>query len=154
MFSWKGNTMDKVFKRNAETKYSHDLVIGDALVVHVNRGETIEDALARTVKDHIIGREVECDHGACSVGTCAPKPEPSTFGFSMALMHVTQGKRIARTGWNGKDQYVTLIPAGNAMYQGHDMQDCLGIKNAQGQMQPGWLPSQGDIFAEDWYVVE
>ncbi|HDS4294229.1 TPA: DUF2829 domain-containing protein [Klebsiella pneumoniae] len=24
------------------------------------------------------------------------------------------------------------------------------MKNAQGIMQSGWVPSQGDLFAEDW----
>ncbi|PHM52406.1 Thoeris anti-defense Tad2 family protein [Xenorhabdus hominickii] len=29
----------------------------------------------------------------------------------------------------------------------------LDLKNAQGVMQPGWSPSQSDLFAEDWIVV-
>ena len=30
----------------------------------------------------------------------------------------------------------------------------LDLKNAQGIMQPGWVPSQGDLFAEDWVIIE
>ena len=29
----------------------------------------------------------------------------------------------------------------------------LDLKNAQGIMQPGWVPSQGDLFAEDWVII-
>ncbi len=72
--------------------------------------------------------------------------------LGLALEAVKKGCKIARVGWNGKDQYVTLIPAGNAMFQGHDMQDCFGLKNSQGNMQPGWVPSIGDCLAEDWYI--
>ena len=30
----------------------------------------------------------------------------------------------------------------------------LDLKNAQGIMQPGWVPSQCDLFAEDWVIIE
>lgn len=74
------------------------------------------------------------------------------FGDALNALQDTDAK-IARVGWNGKGQYITLIPAGNAMFQQCDMQDCLGLKNAQGLMQPGWVPSQGDLFAGDWKVI-
>ncbi|MFJ8516158.1 DUF2829 domain-containing protein [Lysinibacillus xylanilyticus] len=65
-----------------------------------------------------------------------------------------EGKKLARKGWNGKEMYITLIPAGNAMFQGYPMQDCVGMKTANNLMQPGWLPSQADMLAEDWVIVE
>ena len=74
--------------------------------------------------------------------------------FEEILGSVKTGSKIARKGWNGKGMYITLIPAGNAMYQGYNMQDCLGLKTAKGVMQPGWIPSQDDLFAEDWEVIE
>lgn len=74
--------------------------------------------------------------------------------FGEALELVKDRSKIARNGWNGKGMYVTRIPSGNSTYQGYDMQDCLGLKTANGVMQPGWLPSQNDLFAEDWEVVE
>lgn len=76
------------------------------------------------------------------------------MNFGQALELLKEGKKVARSGWNGKGQYVTLIPSGNAMFQRCDMQDCLGLKNAKGNMQPGWTPSQGDLFAEDWQEVK
>ncbi|WP_265497289.1 DUF2829 domain-containing protein [Providencia rustigianii] len=78
--------------------------------------------------------------------------------FGKALEAVKVGKKISRAGWNGANQYIALIHAGNAMFtkggESAPMQDCLGLKNAQGNMQPGWIPSQGDLFAEDWVIQE
>jgi len=76
------------------------------------------------------------------------------MNFGEALEQLKQGNKVTRSGWNGKEMYVTKIPAGNAMYQGYDMQDCFGLKTANNLMQPGWLPSQNDLFAEDWNVID
>lgn len=74
--------------------------------------------------------------------------------FSKALTCLKLGLKVCRNGWNGKGMYLTLIPAGNAMWQSYDMQDCIGMKTADNKMQPGWLPSQVDMLAEDWEVVK
>ena len=74
-----------------------------------------------------------------------------TFGHALELLK--QGQKVRRLGWNAKNQYITKIPAGNAMFQGYDMQDCFGIKNAQDKMQPGWVPSISDCLAEDWELA-
>ncbi|MDE9494515.1 DUF2829 domain-containing protein [Xenorhabdus bovienii] len=88
------------------------------------------------------------------------------MNFGEALEAVKSGKRIARTGWNGKGQFV--IKAGGykvseprpdsdyskAGIKGNfEIAPHLDLKNAQDIMQPGWSPSQGDLFAEDWIVV-
>lgn len=74
--------------------------------------------------------------------------------FGKALEHIQRGGRVAREGWNGKGMWLTLIRAGNAMHMGFDMQDCVGMKTANGVMQPGWLASQNDMLASDWCSVE
>lgn len=75
------------------------------------------------------------------------------MNFGQAVEELKQGKRVAREGWNGKGMWLTLIRAGNAMHQGLDMQDCIGIRTAQGTMQPGWNASTPDVLAEDWQVA-
>lgn len=75
------------------------------------------------------------------------------MNFSEALNEIKNGTKVARSGWNAGNQYVTLIPSGNAMFQGYNMQNCLGLKTVRHEMQPGWVPSQGDLFAEDWVVI-
>lgn len=79
--------------------------------------------------------------------------EKTQLNFGEVLDVLKVGGKVCRNGWNGKGMYVTKIPAGNAMYQGYNMQDCLGLKTANGVMQPGWIPSQNDLFAEDWEVL-
>ena len=72
--------------------------------------------------------------------------------FGKAIEELKVGKKVARKGWNGS-MYITLIPAGNAMHQGYNMQDCIGMKTANNEMQPGWLASQPDMLAEDWKII-
>lgn len=84
--------------------------------------------------------------------------------FSDALMWLKEGKRVQRAGWNGADQYVVLIPGeylarsaagygfGEAIGE-FTFGNVLALKNAQNIMQPGWIPSMGDLMAEDWQVV-
>lgn len=90
-----------------------------------------------------------------------PKPDDATgvqgADFGLALKLLKAGQRMQRVNWNGAGQWVVLIRAGNAMHRttagAFDMQDCFGLKNSQGNMQPGWVPSQGDLLAEDWQTA-
>ncbi len=81
------------------------------------------------------------------------------MSFSTALRELRDGKRIARKGWNGKSMWLTLIHPGNAIYTklgsngSYPMQPCIGMKTADNNMQPGWLASQADMLADDWFVV-
>jgi hypothetical protein len=79
-----------------------------------------------------------------------------TFGEAIEAMK--NGKRVQRAGWNGKGMWLVLIRAGNAMHTSSggrfDMQDCIGMKTAQNNMQPGWLASQADMLADDWSEAE
>jgi hypothetical protein len=82
---------------------------------------------------------------------------------------------VARAGWNGKNQFVVLMPElqlppfntsdtarkvndRTAKWIGEDQPlDCrpyFALYNAQKQWQPGWVPSTGDCMAEDWMLVE
>ena len=89
------------------------------------------------------------------------------MNFGQALEAVKNGNKIARSGWNGKNQFV-LIAGGYTVQEARPGSDYeragikgeftiaphLDLKNAQGIMQPGWVPSQGDLFAEDWVIIE
>jgi hypothetical protein len=97
------------------------------------------------------------EDGYSSISGCKDSCENEAvkcLDFGQALRCLKSGKKVARKGWNGKNQFVVLIPAGNAMFMQYPMQDCYGLKNAQGNMQPGWVPSVGDLNAKDWEVVE
>lgn len=86
------------------------------------------------------------------------------MNFGEALKAVKDGKSIARENWNGKDQFVYLIKAqelstglhyGFGEYYGEPcFVDVLAIKTSKGNIQVGWLATQTDMLANDWYVVE
>lgn len=87
------------------------------------------------------------------------------MSFSHALEMIKAGKRVARTGWNGKGMFVFLVngstfkvnrppllgiyPEGTEInYHAH-----IDMRTADGQIVP-WLASQTDLLANDWQVVE
>ncbi len=87
------------------------------------------------------------------------------MNFSEALELIKQGKKIARSGWNGKGMFLFLVngskfivnrppllgiyPEGTEIeYHAH-----IDMKTAQGYIVP-WLASQADLLCEDWEVVE
>lgn len=84
------------------------------------------------------------------------------MSFGLAIEAAKKGKKVARRGWNGKNQYVELAT-------------CIGYKDLQGNVtnpyhkaignkalafvgtsgvQLGWLASQADMLADDWMIVE
>lgn len=71
--------------------------------------------------------------------------------FSEALAAAKDMKTIAREGWNGKGQFVFMIP-GNEL-EGQKFLPYLALSNVQGDIVP-WLPSQGDLMGDDWVIEE
>lgn len=82
--------------------------------------------------------------------------------FGLAIEALKKGLKVARKGWNGKSQYVEL--AMNISYVNADKAIINCEHNAIGNkalafvgtsgVQMGWLASQADMLAEDWYIVE
>lgn len=81
------------------------------------------------------------------------------FGESIRCMK--QGKRVARKGWNGKNQYIELatkISYVNASDETVNAEhSAIGNKAiafvGTSGVQLGWLASQADMLAEDWETV-
>ena len=84
------------------------------------------------------------------------------MNFGDALAAVKDGHAVARKGWNGAGQYIYLISArslqvglkyGYAEYAGAPtFTDAIAIRTTHKQIQVGWVPSQSDMLASDWYV--
>lgn len=81
--------------------------------------------------------------------------------FGEAIDKVKIGSRIARNGWNGKNQYVELArdisyvnADGIVVNCNHDAigNMALAFVGTSG-VQLGWLASQADMLAEDWKIV-
>lgn len=83
------------------------------------------------------------------------------MSFGLAIEAAKKGKRIARKGWNGKNQYVELATcisytsaAGETVNAEHAAigNRCLAFVGTSG-VQMGWLASQADMLADDWMIV-
>lgn len=88
--------------------------------------------------------------------------ETTGMPFGLAIEAAKKGKRIARAGWNGKNQYVEL--ATRISYERADGEivnalhfnignKALAFVGTSG-VQIGWLASQADMLADDWMIVE
>lgn len=88
--------------------------------------------------------------------------------FSDALFFIKQGKKAARTGWNGKNMFACLSPGSSNPLKQDDwfspairdyvkdgkelhVRPSFMLKTAQEDVAY-WVPSCSDILAEDWYV--
>ncbi len=72
-----------------------------------------------------------------------------SVSFSYALNGLKQGKKLQRTGWNGKGMWIALQTPD--AYSKMSL-PYLYMKTADNKMVP-WLASQTDILAEDWEYV-
>jgi len=85
--------------------------------------------------------------------------------FGGAIKALKAGKKVARTGWNGKEMFLYLVqgstfevnrepllsiyPEGTKItYRPH-----IDLKTADGSVAT-WSPSGSDALAEDWQIVE
>ena len=82
--------------------------------------------------------------------------------FGKAIQLLKKGKKLQRSGWNGKNQYIEL--ATNISYRNANGEIINVNHEAMGNkaiafvgtsgVQLGWLASQADMLAEDWKLVE
>ena len=83
------------------------------------------------------------------------------MSFGEAIEKVKAGGRVAREGWNGKNQYVELAERisyvnsrGEIVNAEHEAigNKALAFVGTSG-VQLGWLASQADMLATDWKEV-
>lgn len=88
----------------------------------------------------------------------------NTFGW--AIKQLQDGKKVSRSGWNGKGMFLIYVPGTKdaKLNEGTPYQKALNsnivtinphidMYTATGEFQPGWLASQTDMLATDWDVV-
>lgn len=92
--------------------------------------------------------------------------ERSTMDFSHALGSLKDGKRVGRSGWNGKGMWIALSPVtvlSAGLVFAETIRDEIGegqgvfrpylmMRTVDGEFVP-WVASQSDLLAEDWEVV-
>ena len=94
-----------------------------------------------------------------------------TYSFGDALHFLKAGKKVARKGWNGKGMFLVLCPGSEVpadhmrvkpvkkFYQQEGRVSVIiaphiDLKAADGTYVTGWLASQTDMLADDWFTVE
>lgn len=88
--------------------------------------------------------------------------EYSNLTFGLAIEALKEGKKVARKGWNGKNQYIQLATGISYKSATGEIVNCeheaIGNKAiafvGTSGVQIGWLASQADMLAEDWCIVE
>ena len=160
---------EKVLTQKEAKKLVEDLVTATKVVCALVEMEApgnkqiVLDALIDELEE-LAGRNKPCvGEGTCrnneSVESCG---EPQNLNFGNAIRLAKEGFRLARKGWNGKDQYVELASCisyisttGEVVNVDHRAigNKALAFVGTSG-VQLGWLASQADMLAEDWYVVE
>lgn len=141
-----------------ECMYKHSFILKDGSVA------TAMDINPLIAKDQALNLAIEY---GLKQGWIA---EPLEFDFSQALIHLKAGKRLGRSGWNGKGMYVvaqaqTTKTSADKIWNKHnkahaeklggqiDVAPYFTLKTAQDTLAMGWIPSTGDLFAQDWVIV-
>nr|DAZ57582.1 MAG TPA: Protein of unknown function (DUF2829) [Caudoviricetes sp.] len=83
------------------------------------------------------------------------------LSFGLAIEAAKKGMKIARRGWNGKNQYVELAERISYENAAHEVinakHEAIGNKAlafvGTSGVQLGWLASQADMLADDWMIV-
>ena len=101
------------------------------------------------------------------------------MSFGLAFEALKKGHKVARLGWNGKGMWLSLScnPGNDAANGKREIAaenfwsnnnyeyarsiggsavvlPCVTMKTATGEILMGWLASQSDMFADDYYIVE
>ena len=90
------------------------------------------------------------------------------MNFGDAIKALKEGKRVARRGWNGKDMFLYLVRGRDvareftrneaSQHPIFDYTDVahfkshIDMRTADGSICIGWLASQTDMLAEDWFI--
>ena len=70
--------------------------------------------------------------------------------FEAVLPDLKQGKKAVRTGWEGTELFVELVPEGQ--FKGDVLNPYFLIKTAD-EAYSLWSPTDCDILASDWQLV-
>ncbi len=84
------------------------------------------------------------------------------MNFGQALEALKSGKKVARSGWNGKDMWLLLVREDEWSHEERSewshfnpatkLAPWIGMKTADNKFVP-WPASQTDMLAEDWEEV-
>ena len=70
--------------------------------------------------------------------------------FQQALTQIKDKKKVSRSGWNGKNMYIFLVPGG--VKDGVIWRSYVAMKTVDDEIVP-WVCSQSDMLCDDWGLV-
>ena len=86
----------------------------------------------------------------------------TAMSFGHAVEALKLGKKVARSGWNGKDMWLKFVEPYSAMgitdaqtkpvAGDATLLPWIGMKTADNRFVP-WLASQTDVLANDWLII-
>ena len=132
---------------------------------HPGVGDLMVEAVVEELKKLVPEKTQAEDKPRCEIGAGRAKTVVEGavgMTFVDALVALKQGKSVARKGWNGKSQYVELASCISYKAGAGEIVNChhnaignkaLAFVGTSG-VQMGWLASQADMLAEDWYIVD
>ena len=135
-FETDGDTMRNYFKKAVLENFRQNLI----------------ERFEWSVKDYVISR-------LDSYAAENFRAEKSFLDFEQALHAMKCGKKVTRTGWNGKGMYLFLIrgyewdlDAVDVSLWGRAKAPFIVMKTADGTVTP-WVASQTDMLADDWQIA-
>lgn len=88
------------------------------------------------------------------------------MNFGLAIEALKKGNKVSRKGWNGRGMWLVLDPGTESVelrkgsvYEKAGLFGKINIDahidmfTAKRTMQPGWLASQADMLADDWFII-
>lgn len=100
-----------------------------------------------------------------SENVCKPMTKNKKLrNFGWAISAIKHGKKVARENWNGKGMFLFLAHSMDIETEadlscvkdlkGELVSPSIVMKTADDHFCVGWLASQTDMLADDWYEVE
>lgn len=131
------------------------------IIIHTKDGEELDIRETQRV-EYTLNNVLSGEWIIADTQNCPQLGGEATFSFDEAIKYLKRGFRVARKGWNGKNQYIELATNISYISSGNTVINCnhedIGNKAiafvGTSGVQIGWLASQADMLAEDWKFVE
>lgn len=87
------------------------------------------------------------------------------MNFGQALEAIKLGQKVSREKWNGKNQFLFLVPGSRFQVNRHPLlgiypegtvinyRPHIDIRTANGEIVP-WVATQSDLLEDDWFLLE
>lgn len=131
------------------------------IVMHTKDGEELDIRETQRVQytlENILSDEWQ----VANEKNCSQLGGETTFSFGDAIKFMKRGFKVARKGWNGKNQYIQFATGisyktadGEIVNCEHDVIGNMAIAFVgTSGVQMGWLATQADMLAEDWVFAK